>query len=421
MSVTGQTAFTLWRTPSDPSPGLYSLKLSPSFNEFQLLHNETTPYWSTETSASKFKTTEWLEAGKLQRVVLVIMSKATGEVLESVSREKSDKDIMREIQAIMREEVVAGGGWQEVSILGGSDSADPDLGRRQLYYVTRRERQESFQELSPMKFLILSPKECSLSFHVFRNQDRNRSLNFELYDELNEVLTRSSRGWLLSVEVRVTPMRTEIIMRATITQNVLGEKRRSIRELPSFVKTVLSFMLRRDSDSFSKVHATLIDLVHKFVNETVGLNQYQALSAEMTNTDIELVNKKWEGRKNATLQLVYMEFSNLTVVFFRKLSTALRMPSVVLGCGRCGSEEETFSRAVPLPLLSVSERPGMYDVVESSWELICSYLILRLVAQDTGLARAAPLLRGHAKVESLRIAELNDFVITAPSQACQPE
>ncbi|KAG2274687.1 hypothetical protein Bca4012_019692 [Brassica carinata] len=176
------------------------------------------------------------------------MSKATGEVLESVSREKSDKDIMREIQAIMREEVVAGGGWQEVSILGGSDSADPDLGRRQLYYVTRRERQESFQELSPMKFLILSPK----------------------------------------------------------------------------------------------VHATLIDLVHKFVNETVGLNQYQALSAEMTNTDIELVNKKWEGRKNATLQLVYMEFSNLTVVFFRKLSTALRMPSVVLGCGRCGSEEETF-------------------------------------------------------------------------------
>jgi mitotic spindle assembly checkpoint protein MAD2 len=61
---------------------------------------------------------EWLEAGKLQRVVLVIMSKATGEVLErwnfrietdnevvdkGVSREKSDKEIMREIQAIMRQ------------------------------------------------------------------------------------------------------------------------------------------------------------------------------------------------------------------------------------------------------------------------------------------------------------------------------
>ncbi|MBA0823820.1 hypothetical protein Goarm_020523 [Gossypium armourianum] len=61
---------------------------------------------------------EWLEAGKLQRVVMVIMSKATNEVLErwnfsietdsdvvekGVSREKSDREIMREIQAIMRQ------------------------------------------------------------------------------------------------------------------------------------------------------------------------------------------------------------------------------------------------------------------------------------------------------------------------------
>ncbi|XP_031477346.1 mitotic spindle checkpoint protein MAD2 [Nymphaea colorata] len=61
---------------------------------------------------------EWLESGKLQRVVLVIMSKATSEVLErwnfkietdgevvekGVSRAKSDKEIMREIQAIMRQ------------------------------------------------------------------------------------------------------------------------------------------------------------------------------------------------------------------------------------------------------------------------------------------------------------------------------
>ncbi|KAF8715141.1 hypothetical protein HU200_027696 [Digitaria exilis] len=73
---------------------------------------------------------QWLEAGKLQRIVLVIMSKATSEVLErwnfnivtdaevparTVSwldcslffvraiKEKSDKEIMREIQAIMRQ------------------------------------------------------------------------------------------------------------------------------------------------------------------------------------------------------------------------------------------------------------------------------------------------------------------------------
>ncbi|PKA55503.1 Mitotic spindle checkpoint protein MAD2 [Apostasia shenzhenica] len=61
---------------------------------------------------------EWLEAGKLQRIVLIIMSRATSEVLErwnfnietdsevvekGVIREKSDKEIMREIQAIMRQ------------------------------------------------------------------------------------------------------------------------------------------------------------------------------------------------------------------------------------------------------------------------------------------------------------------------------
>ncbi|KAG2316598.1 hypothetical protein Bca52824_019720 [Brassica carinata] len=230
MNVTGQTAFTLWRTPSDPSPGLYSLKLSPSFNEFQLLHNETTPHRSTETRRPNLKPQlcdvykEWLEAGKLQRVVLVIMSKATGEVLERWNFQ----------------EVVAGGGWQEVSILGGSDSADPDLGRRQLYYVTR-ERQESFQELSPMKFLILSPK----------------------------------------------------------------------------------------------VHATLIDLVHKFVNETV-------LESGDDKHGHRVSEQKWEGRKNATPQLVYMEFSNLTVVFFRSFPQLENAESVVLGCGRCGSEEETF-------------------------------------------------------------------------------
>ncbi|KAG6529307.1 mitotic spindle checkpoint protein MAD2 [Zingiber officinale] len=62
--------------------------------------------------------TEWMEAGKLQRVVLVIMSRTTMEVLErwnfsiqtdaevvekGLIKEKSDKEIMREIQAIMRQ------------------------------------------------------------------------------------------------------------------------------------------------------------------------------------------------------------------------------------------------------------------------------------------------------------------------------
>ena len=45
------------------------------------------------------------------------------------------------------------------------------------------------------------------------------------YAELNELLTRelAEHGYS-GVEVRVTPIRTEIIIRATRTQNVLGKK-----------------------------------------------------------------------------------------------------------------------------------------------------------------------------------------------------
>jgi len=43
------------------------------------------------------------------------------------------------------------------------------------------------------------------------------------------------------VEVRVTPIRTEIIIRATRTQNVLGDKGRRIRELTSLVQKRFNF------------------------------------------------------------------------------------------------------------------------------------------------------------------------------------
>lgn len=43
------------------------------------------------------------------------------------------------------------------------------------------------------------------------------------------------------VEVRVTPIRTEIIILATRTQNVLGEKGRRIRELTSVVQKRFGF------------------------------------------------------------------------------------------------------------------------------------------------------------------------------------
>ncbi|KAJ4875272.1 Uncharacterized protein Rs2_40290 [Raphanus sativus] len=76
-------------------------------------------------------------------------------------------------------------------------------------------------------------------------------------------------------------------------------------------------------------------------------------------------------------------------------------------------------------ILSQSLRWTRCEVIQGLWLQPASsprwWELCRLVAQDTGLAQAAPLLRGFAKVESLRIAELNDFVITAPSQTCQPE
>merc|ERR1712226_1622210 len=62
------------------------------------------------------------------------------------------------------------------------------------------------------------------------------------YAELNELLTRElAEDGYSGVEVRITPMRTEIIIRATRTQSVLGDKGRRIRELTSVVQKRFRF------------------------------------------------------------------------------------------------------------------------------------------------------------------------------------
>lgn len=62
------------------------------------------------------------------------------------------------------------------------------------------------------------------------------------FAELNEYLQRElGEDGYSGVEVRVTPMRTEIIIRATRTQNVLGEKGQRIRELTSQVQKRFNF------------------------------------------------------------------------------------------------------------------------------------------------------------------------------------
>jgi small subunit ribosomal protein S3e len=62
------------------------------------------------------------------------------------------------------------------------------------------------------------------------------------YSELNEFLTRVlGEDGYAGVEIRVTPIRTEIIVSATRTREVLGEKGRRIRELTSLVQKRFGF------------------------------------------------------------------------------------------------------------------------------------------------------------------------------------
>ncbi|OMP02929.1 hypothetical protein COLO4_10713 [Corchorus olitorius] len=71
--------------------------------------------------------------------------------------------------------------------------------------------------------------------------------------------------------------------------------------------------------SVDAVHSILKDLVHKAISETPELKQYPALRVEVTNAAIESLDRMKEQSKKATLQLVDMECSYLTVDFFRKL------------------------------------------------------------------------------------------------------
>ena len=63
-----------------------------------------------------------------------------------------------------------------------------------------------------------------------------------LYAELNEFLQKElAEDGYAGVEIRRTPMRTEIIIRATRTREVLGEKGQRIRELTSAVQKRFGF------------------------------------------------------------------------------------------------------------------------------------------------------------------------------------
>lgn len=67
------------------------------------------------------------------------------------------------------------------------------------------------------------------------------------------------------------------------------------------------------------VHGILKELVHKSINETVELKQYPSLRVEVGNAAVESLDRMKEESRKASLQLVEMENSYLTVDFFRKL------------------------------------------------------------------------------------------------------
>ena len=98
--------------------------------------------------------------------------------------------------------------------------------------------------------------------------------------ELNEFFTRElAEDGYSGVEVRVTPTRTEIIILATRTQNVLGEKGRRIRELTSVVQKRFSFP-----------EGTVEVCTHwkqkNDLDETIGILQYTACDPVYINTHI---------------------------------------------------------------------------------------------------------------------------------------
>ncbi|XP_076954496.1 phragmoplastin DRP1A-like isoform X3 [Bidens hawaiensis] len=68
-----------------------------------------------------------------------------------------------------------------------------------------------------------------------------------------------------------------------------------------------------------EVHGILKDLVHKSIKETMELKQFPSLKVEVMNAACESLDRMRIESKRATLQLVDMESSYLTVDFFRKL------------------------------------------------------------------------------------------------------
>ncbi|XP_074349996.1 small ribosomal subunit protein uS3y-like [Apium graveolens] len=113
----------------------------------------------------------------------------------------------------------------------GSNSSEPDFSTPKLARSTNT-KTRARKGIEPLPLDIPLQQGHSASFIA----------DGVFFAELNEVLTRElAEDGYSGVEIRVTPMRTDIIIRATRTQNVFGKKGRRIREVTSLVQKRFKF------------------------------------------------------------------------------------------------------------------------------------------------------------------------------------
>lgn len=113
--------------------------------------------------------------------------------------------------------------------------------------LTAPRRESSLPVRLPHDFVNLQfdPKSLQIAQNIYTISHRilrHASPDGVFYAELNEFFQRelAEEGYS-GVEVRVTPTVTDIIIRATHTQDVLGEQGRRIRELTSLIQKRFKF------------------------------------------------------------------------------------------------------------------------------------------------------------------------------------
>ena len=123
--------------------------------------------------------------------------------------------------------------------------------------------------------------------------------------ELNNFLTRElAEDGYSGVEVRVTPTRTEIIILATRTQNVLGEKGRRIRELTSVVQKRFNFpegtveVTFSHSNSFISWRHLLIIFANSLDPDQARQNDRLKLWCYSWNNFYEIIDLEISRRQN---------------------------------------------------------------------------------------------------------------------------